>query len=136
MFHEFTDQRLTNAMITCDLVHNKLDTLSKRVERVSALLRTRVDITMEEQSRDLLKSMDKRASLQLRLQETVEGLSVVVLSYYLLGLVSYGFKGLKGSGLKFDTEVATGIAIPFVVGIVFFSVRRMKSKLEKDHPSV
>ncbi|NOY71302.1 MAG: DUF3422 domain-containing protein [Gammaproteobacteria bacterium] len=133
MFHEFMDQRLSSSMITCDLVHNKLETLSTRVERASALLRTRVDITMEEQSRDLLKSMDRRASLQLRLQETVEGLSIVVLSYYLLGLISYGLKALKASGIKFNTEIVTGLAVPLVIGLVFFSVRRLRRKLEKAH---
>jgi len=133
MFHEFMDQRLSSSMVTCDLVHNKLETLSTRVERASALLRTRVDITMEQQSRDLLISMDKRASLQLRLQETVEGLSVVVLSYYMLGLLAYALKALKSSGLEFDAEVATGASIPLIIGLVFFSVRRLRRRLEKAH---
>jgi len=132
MFHEFMDQRLTSAMGTCNLVHDKLETLSTRVERASALLRTRVDITMEEQSRDLLKSMDRRADLQLRLQKTVEGLSVVVLSYYLLGLVAYGLKGLKASGVELDTEFATGLAIPIVLGIVFIVVRRIHHSVDKE----
>ena len=132
MFHEFVEQRLSPAMGTCALVNNKLQTLSTRVERASALLRTRVEISMEKQSRDLLRSMDRRADLQLRLQETVEGLSIVVLSYYLLGLVSYGLKGIKAAGLKFDTEVATGIAIPIVVAAVYFSVQRMKKAVHKQ----
>lgn len=132
MFKEFMEQRLSQSMATCDLVNTKLETLSTRVERASSLLRTRVEISMEKQSRDLLHSMDKRAHLQLRLQETVEGLSIVVLSYYLLGLVSYGFKALKGAGLKFDTDLATGIAIPFVVITVFVSVRRLRKMVHKS----
>ena len=127
MFQEFMEQRLSSAMGTCELVNNKLETLSTRVERASSLLRARVEISMEKQSRDLLHSMDKRAHLQLRLQETVEGLSIVVLSYYLLGLVSYGLKAVKAAGIKFDTELATGIAIPLVVVTVFLAVRRIKS---------
>ena len=132
MFKEFMEQRLSPAMGTCALVHEKLETLSTRVERASSLLRTRVEISMEKQSRDLLHSMDKRAHLQLRLQETVEGLSIVVLSYYLLGLVSYGLKAIKAAGIKFDTELATGIAIPIVVGTVFFLVRRLRSMVHVD----
>ena len=128
MFQEFMGQRLSSAMGTCTLVNDKLETLSTRVERASSLLRTRVEISMEKQSRDLLRSMDKRARLQLRLQETVEGLSIVVLSYYLLGLVSYGLKGIKAAGIKFDTELATGLAIPLVVGVVFWSVRQLRRK--------
>ncbi len=126
MFKEFMEQRLTSAMGSCALVHDKLDTLSTRVERASSLLRTRVEISMEKQSRDLLHSMDKRAHLQLRLQETVEGLSIVVLSYYLLGLTSYGLKAVKAAGIKFDTELATGIAIPIIIGTVFLLVRRIR----------
>lgn len=127
MIQEFMEQRLSSAMGTCDLVNEKLETLSTRVERASSLLRTRVEISMEKQSRDLLHSMDKRAHLQLRLQETVEGLSIVVLSYYLLGLVSYGLKAIKAAGIKMDTELATGIAIPVVVATVFLLVRRIRS---------
>ncbi len=129
MFREFMEQRLSSAMGTCQLVNNKLETLSTRVERASSLLRARVEISMEKQSRDLLRSMDRRADLQLRLQETVEGLSIVVLSYYLLGLVSYALKGLKASGLKFSTELVTGLAIPVVVAVVFFSVKRLREKV-------
>ncbi len=132
MFREFMEQRLSSAMGTCTLVNNKLETLSTRVERASSLLRTRVEISMEKQSRDLLRSMDKRADLQLRLQETVEGLSIVVLSYYLLGLVSYGLKALKAAGVKLDTELATGIAIPIVVGVVFLAARRVRRMVHKE----
>lgn len=132
MLQEFMEQRLSSAMGTCELVHTKLETLSLRVARASGLLQTRVDISMEAQIRDLLKSMDSRADMQLRLQETVEGLSVVVLSYYLLGIVSYGLKAGKAAGMAINVELLTGIAIPVVVVSVFFaisSLRRMVSKI-------
>jgi len=129
MFKEFMEQRLASAMDTCASVHNNLETLSTRVARASDLLRTRVDITMEGQTRDLLQSMDDRAQMQLRLQQTVEGLSVVVLSYYLIGIVSYGLKALKTAGLNINTDIATGIAIPIVFGFVFFSVARLKKSM-------
>lgn len=132
MFQEFMEQRLSSAMGTCDLVGGKLETLSTRVERASSLLRTRVEISMEKQSRDLLHSMDRRAHMQLRLQETVEGLSIVVLSYYLIGLISYGLKAIKAAGIKLDTELATGIAIPIVVGLAFFSIRRLRRMIQKQ----
>ncbi len=131
MLQEFIEQRLESAMGTCELVQTKLETLSLRVGRASALLQTRVDITLEAQTRDVLKSMDRRARLQLRLQETVEGLSVVVLSYYLLGIVGYGLKALKASGIGINTDLATGLAIPVVVGIVFYSIRRLRRLASK-----
>lgn len=133
MLQEFMIQRLSSAMGTCELVHTKLETLSMRLGRASALLRTRVDLSMEAQIRDLLKSMDSRAHVQLRMQETVEGLSVVVLSYYLLGLLGYGLKALKAAGQDINVELLTGIAIPVVVLSVFFVVRGVRHVVSKVH---
>lgn len=126
MLHEFMQRRLAPAMQTCKSVEQRIQGLATRVARASNLLRTRVDVSMEGQTKDLLRSMDRRAHLQLRMQETVEGLSVVVLSYYLLGLVGYGLKGLKSAGIGINVELGTGIAIPVVLTAVFFSVRRLK----------
>lgn len=126
MLYEFRKQRVTSAMGTFELVRTRLETLSLRVERATSMLRTRVDISMESQIRDLLKSMDNRAHLQLRLQETVEGLSVVVLSYYLLGITGYGLKAVKAAGFDIDIELMTGLAIPVVVTIVFLAIRRFR----------
>ncbi|WP_260294771.1 DUF3422 family protein [Sedimenticola hydrogenitrophicus] len=126
MLHEFMQRRLAPAMHTCRSVDQRIQALATRVARASNLLRTRVDVSMEGQTKDLLRSMDRRAHLQLRMQETVEGLSVVVLSYYLLGLVGYGLKGLKSAGIGINVELGTGLAIPLVVAAVFFGVRRLK----------
>ena len=133
MLQEFMIQRLSSAMGTCELVHTKLETLSTRLGRASALLRTRVDLSMEAQIRDLLKSMDDRARVQLRLQETVEGLSVVVLSYYLLGIIGYGLKALKAAEYDINVELLTGIAIPFVLLVVFLLVRGARKIIGKLH---
>jgi uncharacterized membrane-anchored protein len=133
MLQEFMIQRLSSAMGTCELVHTKLETLSTRLGRASALLRTRVDLSMEAQIRDLLKSMDSRAHVQLRMQETVEGLSVVVLSYYLLGILGYGLKALKAAGHDLDVELMTGMAIPVVVLSVFFVVTGLRHVFRKLH---
>jgi len=124
--NEFMERRLLPAMQTCLSVEQRIQALAQRVTRASNLLRTRVDISMEEQSRDLLLSMDRRAHLQLQLQETVEGLSVVVLSYYLLGILGYGLKALKSLGLAVNVELATGIAIPVVAGVVYLGVKQLK----------
>ncbi len=129
---EFVTRRLAPAMETCRSTSERLDTLSRRIGRASDLLRTRVDVALEEQNRDLLESMDRRARLQLRLQETVEGLSVVAISYYLLGLVSYAAKGAKGAGLPVNAEIATAVALPFVVAVVWYGMRRIHHKLGKS----
>ena len=126
MLHEFMQRRLAPAMQTCRSVDSRIQALTTRVARTSNLLRTRVDVSMEGQSRDLLQSMNRRAHLQLRMQETVEGLSVVVLSYYLLGMVGYGLKALKAAGVPLNVEIGIGVAVPLVIGAVFLGVRRLK----------
>lgn len=123
---EFMDRRLTPAMRTCEAVAERLDSLANRVARTSQLLRTRVDVHLEAQNRDLLRSMDRRAELQLMLQETVEGLSVAAIAYYGVGLIAYLAKGLKAAGLPVPTDLAVGAAVPLVVGLCWVGLRRVR----------
>lgn len=124
---EFLARRLSPAMNTCEYVGGRMETLSKRLTRAGDMLRTRVDIALGENNRDLLYSMNRRAELQLRLQETVEGLSVVAISYYLLGLLGHAAKGLKAVGLlPVDPAVAVLAGLPLVVALVLVGVRRLR----------
>jgi len=129
---EFLDRRLAPAMRTCEATGQRLERLATRVSRASELLRTRVDIQLEAQNSDLLRSMDRRARLQLRLQQTVEGLSVAAISYYLVGLVSYAAKGVKAAGVALDIDLVTGLSIPIVVGAVGLGVLRLRRRIEKS----
>ncbi|MBC7953205.1 MAG: DUF3422 domain-containing protein [Rhodospirillaceae bacterium] len=126
---EFMDRRLAPAMKTADSAAERQQLLARRSARAGDLLRTRVDIALEEKNRDLLKSMNRRAKMQLRLQETVEGLSVVAISYYVLGLVFYAAKGLKGAGLPVDPDVAALVALPVILGAVVLALRRLRHAL-------
>lgn len=130
---EFMDRRLAPAMKTCDSVAERQQILTRRTSRAGDLLRTRVDIALEEKNRDLLRSMDRRAQVQLRLQETVEGLSVVAISYYLLGLVGYAAKGAKAAGLPVNADAAVLLALPAVVALVWVGVRRLRRAIGQDH---
>jgi len=102
------------------------------VARANNLLRTRVDILLEAQNRDLLASMDRRVKLQLRLQQTVEGLSVAAITYYAVGLLGYLFKALKDTSLPINDRLATGIAVPVVLGAIWISMRHIKKALHRD----
>ncbi|MGK0399761.1 MAG: putative membrane-anchored protein, partial [Gammaproteobacteria bacterium] len=130
-FNEFMERRLEPAVRTCESVSDRVKALSNRIARVSNLLRTRININLEAQNRDLLRSMDRRAAMQLRLQEMVEGLSVVVLSYYSLGLLDYALKGLKQLGVDLNTDLVVGISVPFIVIAVLISLRMNRRRLEK-----
>jgi uncharacterized membrane-anchored protein len=127
----FLDRRFTPAMATCLAVSERIKSLAERSERASNLLRTRVDIALEAQNQQLLKSMEKRGHQQLRLQETVEGLSVVAISYYLIGIVSKLLEGL-GAYAKVETKLISIITIPVVVVLVWYGVRRLRHRILKS----
>lgn len=126
---EFMDRRLAPAMATCSSAQQRLLDLSERVARASDLLRTRVDIEREQQNQALLASMNHRARMQLRLQQTVEGLSIAAITYYVVGLVGYAAKALKEAGVPLSVELVTGASIPFVVLGIWLAVRRVRKHL-------
>ncbi|MFA5120129.1 DUF3422 family protein [Zavarzinia sp.] len=130
----FMNRRLTPAMRTCESAAARQESLSQRVARSSQILRARVEIALQAQNQALLRSMEQRAGLQLRLQETVEGLSVVAISYYLVGLIGYFLKGAEEvvPDLPHST-VLVGALLPLVVALVFFGSRRIRKRLHKGH---
>ena len=91
LFGEFMTRRFDPAMRTCRSAKERLAELSDRAERAANLLRTRVDVANQAQNVEVLRAMDRRAAMQLRLQETVEGLSVVAISYYAVNLAEHVF---------------------------------------------
>ncbi|PKO35042.1 MAG: DUF3422 domain-containing protein [Betaproteobacteria bacterium HGW-Betaproteobacteria-7] len=134
-FYEFMQRRLLPAMNTCEAISRRQEELSARVARNSQLLRTRVDIELERQNQELLAQMNSRARLQLRLQQTVEGLSVVVLTYYGSQLVQYLAKGTKDLH-HLNTDLITAISIPVIALVVAWGTRRMRKKLAAEEAAV
>ncbi len=129
----FLARRSKPAMRTVDGIAERMNDLSKRASRTAQLLRTRVDVDLEQQNRDLLESMNKRARQQLLLQQTVEGLSVAAVSYYVVGLFGYVFKAAKEAHLlPVDPNVATGLAVPVVLAGVFRVVRSIRKAHAPD----
>ncbi|MDE2584651.1 MAG: DUF3422 family protein, partial [Betaproteobacteria bacterium] len=100
--------------------------------RKSALLRTRVDIELERQNQELLGQMNRRAKLQLRLQETVEGLSVVAITYYASTLVDHLVKGINEVMSGPPPELAAAISIPLIATAVALGIRRMRRSLAAE----
>jgi uncharacterized membrane-anchored protein len=126
---EFMDRRLSPARSTCEWSAKRQDALSQRVSRMSNLLRTRVEIEQQLSSQALLATMNQRQDLQLRLQATVEGLSVAAITYYIVGLVSYLAKGAVAIGWPLSAESTAAIAIPLVAGGVWWLLRRMHRRI-------
>ncbi|TAN56788.1 MAG: DUF3422 family protein, partial [Rhodospirillales bacterium] len=129
---EFMERRLAPAMATCTSTARRIEDLSSRVARAGDLLSTRVDIALEEKNRDLLHSMNRRAKLQLRLQETVEGLSIAAIAYYLVGLVGYGAKGMKAAGIPLDPDLVQGLSVPVALALVALGLRSLRKRLHQD----
>ncbi len=130
MLDEFMTRRYQPAMRTVKSAERRLTTMIDRAGRAGDLLRTRVDVQRSAQSQDLLKSMDRRADLQLRLQHTVEGLSVVAISYYLLGLLSYALYPVAHA-LDIDKAVLVGALTPVAVLSVWWAIRRIRAGLHR-----
>jgi uncharacterized membrane-anchored protein len=129
-FSEFIARRLDPAMRTCASVAGRLTAISEHVAQATQLLQTRVDITRQSQNQALLESMDRRAQLQLRLQETVEGLSIAAITYYIVGLIGYAADGAKDLGLLPVSKHTVVLAsIPLVLAAVWLGMRRLRKSL-------
>jgi uncharacterized membrane-anchored protein len=124
----FLQRRLAPAMRTCRSIEERQANLSRKLARATALLRSWVDLELQRQNSELLASMDRRARLQLRLQQTVEGLSVAAVSYYVVGLVSYIAKAGKEAGVPVDPVIVTGLSVPVVVFVIWQVVRRIRKR--------
>lgn len=127
---EFMQRRLTPAMNTCSSTDRRQKALAERIANTNSLLRTRVGIRQEQQNNQILQSMNSRAAQQLRLQQAVEGLSVVAISYYLVGLLSYAVKALKATGLHIDADLTIGAALPVLAVVVWLGLKRLQKKLK------
>jgi uncharacterized membrane-anchored protein len=126
---EFMTRRFDPAVRTCRAARLRLEALTDRTARAGSLLQARVDVDRQAQNQKLLESMDKRADLQLRLQKTVEGLSVVAISYYAVNL-SLFLLGPLEAPLGLDKAVLAALATPPVVLAVWWTVRRIRKGME------
>jgi len=125
----FLARRMAPAIRTCATLEERQANLAQKLARAANLLRTRVDVELEQQNRDVLRSMNERTRLQLMLQATVEGLSVAAISYYVVGLFGYLVKGAYDAGLvRVDPALTTGACVPVVVLLVWWIVRRIRSR--------
>lgn len=123
----FLMTRLHPAMRTCASMRQALSDLAQRCVRATDMIRTRIDLQLAQQNNVLLNALNERTRLQSRLQQTVEGLSIAAISYYIVGLTGYAAKGAKDAGyLPFDPAIVMGAAVPIVVACVAYIVWRVR----------
>lgn len=122
---EFIKRRLDPAMHTCESISHRFTLISERVSNASQLLRTKVDIIIERQNQGLLTSMALRAKMQLRMQQMVEGISMVAITYYAASLIGKIAEALHGLGWHVNPELVEGASIPFILVIIAISSKRI-----------
>ncbi len=130
----FLARRFAPAMAFCDSTDARLTDVADRVNRAVSLARVRVEMHREANNQQLFKALAHRQALQLRLQQTVEGLSVVAISYYALGLVGYLAKAAKNvpalEALHLQPDLVVGLAVlPVVAGVSLF-IRRLHRHID------
>lgn len=117
----------------------RIDTLRGGFEGIISIIRTRIDLIVEAQNLALLQSVDKTTKSQVLLQHTVEGLSVIVIAYYLAGLGGYVFKGLQEIGWLKNANIASAVFVPVAIGLAFavttFSKKYLYKKLPGEQPA-
>lgn len=124
------NRRLSPAARTYRSILIRQAEMSERISRSSDLLRSRIDVELAHQNQQLLASMNQRSAMQLRLQQTVEGLSVVAISYYAISILDKLFEALVEFWPWLQPKLATGVSAPIVILIVFLAVRRIRRGFE------
>ncbi len=124
----FMDRRLMPAIRTCYSMQDRQTDLSYKLMHAANLLRTRVDIDVEEQNGNLLQAMSERTRLQLRLQQTVEGLSIAAISYYVAGLLGYILDILPQNALTIDVKYVKAALTVATVAAITLIVLRIRHK--------
>jgi uncharacterized membrane-anchored protein len=129
---EFMDRRLGPAMRTCQSVAERERGVIARITRAGQMLNTRIELVTQAINADLLHSMDRRALAQLRLQRTVEGLSVVAISYYAVALLGFPLAALRKVRPDLDPTLVGGALAPLVVLLVWLVLARIRRGLDRD----
>ncbi len=130
--HGFLSRRILPVMRTADYTRQRISDISERISNARELLQANINLKIEEQNQTLLMDMEKRSTLQLQLQEAVEGLSIAAISYYMVSLLKLIFGGLKTAGLPINKDLATGIAVPIVIFVVWYSINKIKEHVLKE----
>jgi uncharacterized membrane-anchored protein len=122
----FLNRRMAPALDSCSAFSQRLTRLSERITRAGDLLQTQTEMIIQRQNRDLLRSMNSRSHAQLRLQQTVERLSIAAVTYYGVGLVGYLAKPLPLAVWGVDLLMVKAAAVPVIAFAVWLAIRSVK----------
>ncbi|WP_108462911.1 DUF3422 domain-containing protein [Devosia naphthalenivorans] len=123
----FISTRVNPAIATCDAMSQRLAVVSNKIERAVGLLNVKIGVDVQMQNAALLNSIDRSARSQFLLQRTVEGLSVIAISYYLLGIAAYLLGG-PAEIWRLPKAILLTSAVPLVILSVWFIARWVRAQ--------
>ncbi len=121
----YLGNRVDPALATCLAIEKRLETLTAKIERAIELLNLRIGLDLQIQNKSVLETIARTAQSQFRLQATVEGLSVIAISYSALGILTYMLAGPLEFA-HFDKTLAVSLAAPVTLLVVWWSIRRLR----------
>jgi uncharacterized membrane-anchored protein len=138
---DYIDWKITGVADGYQQLVARIHALEQDFEGTIAVLRTQVELARQEQNlllqdqnTKLLASVDQTTKSQAILQHTVEGLSVIVIAYYLSGLAHYLFKTFHELGWLPNETLASGIFVPIALALSFGLIRWGKNRIHKNYP--
>ena len=129
--NEFLSRRLQPAIRTSEAFARRLESLATRAQRADNLVRTQIEMGVQIQNKDLLKSMELRARAQLRLQETVESLSIVAITYYIVGILSVLVDPVNFDLIYLSKELFLALCVPIVLISIWYIAKTVRKKINK-----
>lgn len=126
---EFLDRRLAPALRTCNAFGSRIENLASRAQRSNTLLRTRIDMRIQLQNNLLLRRMEERAGMQMRLQEMVELLSIAAITYYVVSLISYFLGGISNAFIAAEKPLLLAISVPLVAGLLYLILHQVRKRI-------
>ena len=129
--NEFLSRRLQPAIRTSEAFSKRLESLATRAQRADNLVRTQIEMGVQIQNKNLLESMELRARAQLRLQETVESLSIVAITYYIIGLLSTLIDPINFEQLFFSKQIFLAFCVPIILILIWYIAKMVRKKINK-----
>ena len=129
--NEFLSRRLQPAIRTCEAFSRRLESLAVRAQRADNLVRTQIEMSIQIQNKNLLESMEARARAQLRLQETVESLSIVAITYYVVGLLSTLVEPIGFDKMFISKSVFLSLSVPIILIIIWYIAKMVRKRIKK-----
>lgn len=123
---QFMERRLDPAKRTCQAANDRIERLSRRIARTTELLRSQVDLSIEQQNQQLLTGLNNRAKRQLRLQAKLESFTIIVVTYYAFDLLERSIRNMvSADALRDQILMILSFSVPLIAGLLWWYVGKL-----------